>query len=363
MKKASGRQKRRISRKKRLRRRNRLLAAGLVLLIAAGAAAGFALFHQQERQEKEVRAIWLAYVDFKTVGLYNKSEEEFRENAERFFEKAEKNRVNTVYFHVRAFRDAAYPSDTFPMSRYLWSGEEEIPYDPLKIMIDLAHERKMTLHAWLNPYRNTDFEKEILDPADPASTEEILLCVREILEHYDVDGIHFDDYFYTEGAKLSSRKKMENVSRMVRAVYRTVKDYDQELLFGVSPAGNIGYCESIGADVKTWMSEEGYVDYLAPQIYWTDQHSASWRKKMFSDTLKEWISFNKAEVPLYIGLALYRAGEKASDDPGWKKREDNLARQLRILRKEGCAGYALFSAGDLYRKGARKELKNYRTEV
>lgn len=350
---------------KRKRSRRRLPILALILFVAAGMAAGFVIYHfgGAEQESGEIRAVWLAYVDYKSLGLRDKSEAEFRENAEAFFEEAAANRINTVYFHVRAFRDAAYKSDSFPMSRYLWTKKDEIPYDPLEIMIELAHKNKMELHAWLNPYRNTDFDKKILNPASEKSTEEILRCVREILEDYDVDGIHFDDYFYTEDSKLSSQKKMANVNRMVRAVYKTVKEYGQEIQFGISPAGNIGYCESIGADVKTWMAEEGYVDYLVPQIYWTDQHSASWREKMFTDTLEEWISFNEKNVPLYIGLALYRAGEKASDDPGWGKADDNLARQVRILRKRNCQGFALFSAKDLERKGAQQELKNYRKEV
>ena len=358
--------KRRSGSKQLRRRKRKIQAAALALLVFAGFAAGMLLYQNQNSRVEtgeEVRGIWLAYVDFKEVGLYNKSEDKFRENAEKFFRRAEKNSVNTVFFHVRAFRDASYLSDTFPMSRYIWDKEEEIPYDPLEIMTELAHEHNMQIHAWLNPYRNTDFDKKILDPAASESTEEILTCVREILDHYEVDGIHFDDYFYTEDAELSAEEKMKNVNRMVRSVYETVKEYGEEIQFGISPAGNTGYCESIGADIKTWMSEEGYVDYLAPQIYWTDQHSATWREKMFSDTLKEWISLNEREVRLYIGLALYRAGEKASDDPGWGNQNNNLARQLRILREEGCQGYILFSAKDLYRKGARQELENYRNQV
>ena len=84
---------------------------------------------------------------------------------------------------------------------------------------------------------------------------------------------------------------------------------------------------------------------------------------MFTDTLDEWISLNQCKIPLYPGLALYRAGEKSQDDPGWGNRQDNLARQVLTLQEKGCSGYALFSAGDFSRKGAAEEIMNYQKQV
>ncbi len=350
--------------KRQLQHRRRLLAGMgilLVVFIVLGISLGKSL--TQQKPQEEVRGIWLAYVDYKPLGLYNKSEAKFRENAEAFFQEAEENSINAVYFHVRAFRDAAYKSQTFPMSKYLWSKKKEIPYDPLEIMVELAKKHKMELHAWLNPYRNRNFDRKILNPADESTTAEILRCVDEILQQYDVDGIHFDDYFYEEDSGVSEKDMMKNVNQMVRAVYSEVKSYGADIQFGISPAGNVSYCQSIGADVETWMSQDGYVDYIMPQIYWTDQHSATWREKMFSDTLDEWISLDQGDVPLYPGLALYRAGEKGEDDPGWQESSDNLAQQLRILREKGCEGFALFSARDLFRQDAQEEIKNYQGEV
>lgn len=357
--------------KKKRKRKNRVdrlrfrfMAGAVFFLLTVTVCSVFACQHvKQPRQGSEMRAVWLAYVDYKPLGLYNKTEAEFRENAEAFFQQAEENSINTVFFHVRAFRDTVFPSDNFPMSRYIWSRDESISYDPLDIMVRLAHKYHMQIHAWLNPYRNRDFDKKILNPALNKSTEEILLCIREILERYDVDGIHFDDYFYKEGSKVSEKKKKENVNAMIKAVYKEVKECGEKFQFGISPAGNISYCESIGADVKTWLSQEGYVDYIIPQIYWTDRHSASWREKMFTDTLDEWIGLNERNIPLYVGLALYRTGQKASDDPGWGKSSSNLAQQIAGLREKGCNGFALFSAKDFLRKSAQKELTYYRKEV
>lgn len=358
MKRKQKRRKRKLKKQEQILRW--IMAAVLILLTGL---IGFTMWPEKTKQPEEVRAVWLAYVDYKELGLYNQKEKDFREHAEAFFRKAEDCSVNTVYFHVRAFRDAAYKSRSFPLSRYIWDRPEPIPYDPLKIMTELAHDHDMQIHAWLNPYRNRRIEQKILNPASEKSTEEILTCVDEILTEYPVDGIHFDDYFYKEDDALPAGQKAEYVNRMVRQVYKRVKDYDEDLLFGISPAGNIGYCESIGADVKTWMTKEGYVDYLVPQIYWTDRHSASWREKMFTETLQEWISFNKKKIPLYIGLALYRAGEKGSDDPGWEKADNNIALQIQELRKQDCGGFALFSAGDFYKRKAKKELKHYQEQV
>lgn len=350
-----------------LLRKKIFLISAVTITIAAviTAGAGLLLKETPNGPAGEVRGVWLAYVDFKELGFFNKEKEEFEKNARIFFADAAEKGINTVYFHVRAFRDASYLSEQFPISCYLWDKKQPISYDPLEIMVKEAHRQKISLHAWMNPYRNRDFDQKILNPASQQSIEEILDCVEEVITGYDVDGIHFDDYFYPEKGykKVSQEERMKNVNRMVRMVYRKVKALDETVEFGISPAGNIGYAQSIGADIKTWLSEPGYVDYIVPQIYWTDKHSASWRERMYTETLEEWIALNEAGIPLYVGLALYRAGEKASDDPGWQEDDDNLVRQLKLLREKGCAGYVLFSAGDFDTKRAQKELQRFQREV
>lgn len=356
------RKKRKSKRKKvnSMRRRQNMKIAAAVFLVVVLAVTAMTMYGSRGKEPNgEVRGVWVSYVDFNKLGLANKSEEEFRENAERFYERASELQINTVYFHVRAFRDAVYISEYFPVSKAIWSRADELPYDPLEIMTELAGEYDMELHAWLNPYRNSSFEEEILDPADESSTEDILLCVNELINNYDIAGIHFDDYFYKEGDSLNTSEKMENVNRMVKRVYDTVHKQDDDLVFGISPAGNIGYSESIGADVRTWLSEDGYVDYIIPQIYWTDEHTASWRDRMFTDTLEEWISVNERDIPLYIGVALYKTGIEDNEDPGWKNSNDNIASQISLLREKECGGYVFFSASDLFREGAGDELNAY----
>lgn len=335
----------------------------------------------------ETRAIWLAYVDFGPLGLKTDNESVFRSKATAFLDKAKANSVNTVYFHVRAFDDAAWKSDTFKASQYLTTKKvvtaaETYTFDPLKVMVELSHKKGMELHAWMNPYRMT--MDNYLDPAYESSIERVKTAVKEVMA-YDVDGVHFDDYFYhakkkyrylnsngtlvtsidftgtAKGAATSApsaAKKRANVNKMVKQVYDTVKALDSKAQFGISPAGNIDNCMNAGADIKIWLSEDGYIDYIVPQIYWTDQWGKNGKTTMFTNRLKAWKDLNQNGTALYIGFAVYRTGGKYSDDPGWGKKSTNLADQLNQLRTYGCQGYALFSAKDLYRGEAAKELSN-----
>lgn len=347
-------------RKSSVKRRQTVKTAAAVFLVVVVAVTALTMCVSREnRLKEEVRGVWVSYVDFAKLGLSNKGEAEFRENAEIFYDRAEELHINTVYFHVRAFRDAVYISEYFPVSKAIWSRSEELPYDPLKIMTELADEYGMEIHAWLNPYRNSSFEEEILDPAEEASTEDILLCVNELMDNYDIDGIHFDDYFYKEGDTLGTEAKMANVNRMIKQVYEAVHSHESGIVFGISPAGNIGYSESIGADVRTWLSEDGYVDYIIPQIYWTDEHTAAWRDDMFSDTLDEWLDINVKNKPLYVGLALYKTGIQEAEDPGWTSSSSNIESQVKQVRGKNCGGYVFFSASDMFRAGASEELNVY----
>lgn len=338
-----------------------LAAAGLIVALCIGLCCFW--YVNRDQTPEEIRGVWLSYVDFEPLGLYNQTEENFREHAEAFFQQAEENSINTVYFHVRAFRDAAYKSERFPMSKYIWDKDEEIDYDPLTIMVKLAKKHHMQLHAWLNPYRNKSSDDPILDPASKTSTEEILSCIQEILNTYDVAGIHFDDYFYMGGSPEPTETKKKYVNEMIRSVYKAVKECGEDFQFGVSPAGDIAYCETIGADVKTWLSGDGYVDYLIPQIYWTDSPGEEWQENMFSNTLDQWLKINKAKVPVYVGLALYKAGETSSDDQGWSESSSNLAEQICQMREKQCGGFALFSAKHFLRENARQELENCKKEI
>ena len=312
------------------------------------------------------RGVWVSCFDYEDLGLSNVSESEFRKNANTLFYRIKANGCNTVYFHVRSYDDAIYPSEVVGWSKKLSKGGKALSYDPLEIVITYAHKYGLKFHAWMNPYRVT--KKKVLDPGKEKTTERIVAQVSEIIENYKVDGIHFDDYFYPTNEKkykkVSRATRMKNVNQMVEEVYATVKEKSKKLQFGISPAGNIDYCKKIGADVETWLSEDGYVDYIVPQIYWSDNYILAGEKtKLFTERLKEWREINVNDVPMYIGLALYKAGYRLKEDPGWTKTSKNIVNQLNKIKNGNTEGYVLFAYVDLYQSHASKEVKNYLAKI
>ena len=146
---------------------------------------------------------------------------------------------------------------------------------------------------------------------------------------------------------------------MLKAVYQSIHfgGGRAKARFGISPAGNVDYCQSIGADVMTWLKEKGYLDYIVPQIYWTDVYYENGRlTTMYSNRLNQWTDLNQNGSEMIIGLASTYVGSSSSYDRGWSQRSDNLKRMVELLRKKGSRGYALFSASDLVRAAAQKEL-------
>ena len=259
----------------------------------------------------QTKGVWVSCFEFEELGLKDKTEAQFRANANKIFATIRANGCNTVYFHVRAYDDAIYPSSVAGFSKYISSDGKAPGYDPLKILVSLAHSHKLKIHAWMNPYRVSS--TKILDPASETTTVRIVNQVKEIINRYAVDGIHFDDYFYPTNIKkykkVPAATRRQNVNVMVRKVYQTVKQKKKSLKFGISPAGDITYCEKIGADVRTWLSQSGYVDYIIPQIYWSNNYIMSGKKTaLFNERLAKWRQINKRDVPMYVGLALYKTG-------------------------------------------------------
>ena len=320
--------------------------------------------------------MFLSFYEFEKLGMKDAGEKRFIKKYDRFLKKAKKYGINTVYFHARAFNDAMYRSEFFraskwitsKASRYRYAKDAFKKYDPMEVAIERTHKKGMKFYAWLNPYRRT--YRYFNDPAKDYSTNQIKKAVKEVLG-YDVDGIIFDDYFYsaTRGYKyrnskgklvkhkvnISAEKKRQNVNNMLKEVYA----YSHELKdvpIGVSPVGNYDYCMKIGADIETWMSEEGYVDYVMPQIYWSDQWGSRGKVKMFSQRLKLFRSLNKRNVDMPVALALYRTGYRQRDDRGWGRTSWNMVRQVKKIRKAGLEGFVLFSGSDLFASKSGKEL-------
>jgi len=338
----------------------------LFIVLAIAGTLGLGQKETVKAGSLDVRGIWVSCFEYETVGLSNKTESEFRVNANRLFYQLKANGCNTVYFHVRAYDDAIYPSDIVGWSERISTGGKALSYDPLKLLVYYAHKHGLKFHAWMNPYRVTP--EKVLNPAKAATTNRIVAQVKEIINNYDVDGIHFDDYFYPTNEKkynkVSKAKKKENVNAMVKAVYQAVKEKNKKLQFGISPAGTTDYCAKIGADIETWMSQPGYVDYIIPQIYWSDNYIMEGKKtKLFKERLAEWRSLNTLDIPMYIGIALYKAGSVLKEDLGWYKSSNNIAKQLSQIKSGNSEGYVLFSYTNLYHSDGAKEIKNYLQKI
>lgn len=334
----------------------------------------------------EMRGAWLSFND---LANFN------RDTIDTMLDKAAEMELNTVFVHARAFSDAFYRSELFPWSHKLTGVQGQAPaVDPLQYIIDGAHQRGLRVQAWINPYRisnNTELThslgsdnpavKWLDDPGkvlhyevngeqcliyNPASQEVrnlITAGILEIVHNYDVDGIHFDDYFYVTGSgeNYDIVYKETQVNKLVQQVYAAVKSTDPALSFGISPAGNITNCISAGADVQTWLSQNGYVDYVCPQIYWTSQYINP--NYQFGNCLNDWLALKQnPNVNLYVGLALYRVGTDSRSDPGWLSRNDNLMTQVQRIRSTGqCSGFILFDICNLIELQAQNELVNLKS--
>lgn len=322
--------------------------------------------------------LWLPYMDFENY-MYNQSENEYRENIKKILADAKAEDINTIYFHVHPNGDAYYKSEIFPKGTY-YTGD----YDPLQIMLDEAHNMGISVHAWINPLRLQTVEQMQNIPDDfiikqwinesspkvkiingrwylnPAYDDVIQLVsetAREIINNYDVDGVHIDDYFYPttdtdfdiEAFESSdstdlSQWRQDNISNMVKSLHDTVKNSDRHLKFGVSPQGNINANYNTQyADVKLWAGTEGYADYIIPQIYYGFENETC----PFEPTLRAWENLTNDNISLIIGLAEYKTGEedKWAGEAGkneWIDNPDIIQQQIELVKSSTADGYALY---------------------
>jgi uncharacterized lipoprotein YddW (UPF0748 family) len=315
---------------------------------------------ESSNNTNEIRAAWISYLDYAT--LKDKSQSEFTKSINAMYDTVLEKNVNTVIVHVRAFSDAVYPSSYYRWANFITSDSDGPSYDPLKIMIEQAHKKGLSFEAWINPYRTADGGR--VNPGSSSAVKKIVAGVEEIVTNYDVDGIHFDDYFYLSTDTTSQAEKMKHVNTMVSQVYAKIKSINSNVIFGISPAGNIEYAQSIGCDVDTWLSKAGYIDYICPQLYWSDDYvtKSGVSTKMFTNTMKQWTSKNKNNTAMYAGLALYKVGNSVESawgsDYGWGNSTSNLYHQYKAAKNAGYAGYSLYRYGSFGLPAAKEELNN-----
>ena len=346
--------------------------------------------------QEDMRAVWISTVysaDFPST--QNDPDAQKIEFVEKL-DKAKALGLNTVVVQIRPKADAFYDSDLNPWSSVLTGIQGRNPgYDPMAFMIEEAHKRGMEFHAWMNPYRITTSGVDLgelsadnmarkhpdwiltynnamyFDPAKEEVKQYIVDTVAEVVTNYDVDAIHFDDYFYPSNYPLPEGEGKEgtvanerrmHVNDLIQRVDQTIHSIDASVAFGISPMGvwknsssdpegsatkgSEGYYTVYG-DAKKWV-EEGWVDYIVPQIYWeTGNSSADY------ETLVKWWNdvVEGTDVALYIGQGVYK-DLVASE----------ITKQLEINQKyDNVSGSFYFSLRDLLndRQGAGTAIQAY----
>jgi len=343
----------------------------------------------------EFRGVWIATVvnidwpKTATDGV-EKEKADYLEILETY----KKLNYNAVIVQVRSVGDALYPSELAPWSRFLTGKEGQAPnpyYDVLAWMIEEAHKRGFEFHAWLNPYRATfDLNKQQLspnhdifkhpewmieyggkiyyDPALPEVQEHLTKVVKEVVDKYDIDAIHFDDYFYpytvpgkTFNDTASYKKyggglslgdwRRANVSNFVHTISTMIKTSKPWVQFGISPFGvwrnksvdpkgsetqSTANYDDLYADPILWMDQK-WIDYIAPQLYWSmNNPRASYSK------LVKWWSENSNNTAIYIGHASYKI--RGDGDKSWNFATE-IPNQVDFARSfKNVGGSAYFSS-------------------
>jgi len=317
--------------------------------------------------EREFRAAWIATVaNINWPSKRDLSSDEQKKEAVEILNKMKACNLNAVIFQVRPQCDALYKSEIEPWSYYLTGKQGKAPepfYDPLEFWIEESHKRGMELHVWLNPYRAHHIsggevsEYSIvkkrpelvvklkngyywLDPSKKETQDYSLSVVLDIAKRYDIDGIHFDDYFYpypsyndgedfpddaswksylAGGGKLSrSDWRRESVNTFIHRIHKGIKAVKPNVKFGLSPFGiwrprnpesveGFDQHEQLYADAKLWINE-GWVDYWTPQLYW----KISSYQQSYPVLLGWWKEQNLKNKHFWPGISIDRGNNPAN---------------------------------------------------
>ncbi|MBQ9673890.1 MAG: family 10 glycosylhydrolase [Ruminococcus sp.] len=351
---------------------------------------------KKQSKNANMKGLWVTYMELDMSGT-DRSYTEFKKKFDRIADDAVEFGFNTLIVQVRPFSDALYKSKLFPSSHIL-SGTQGVDcgYDALNYMCSKCHKSGLEIQAWINPYRistnntpsvlSTDnpYEKDkslgkkiesgiFLNPALKKVQQLISDGVKEITDNYDIDGIQFDDYFYptsdksfdkteyTNYTKAQKNKSLslsdwrkENVNKLIRSVYKVVHSSNKNIVFGISPQGNIKNNSKIYADVKNWCSKSGYIDYICPQLYYSLDNPAL----AYEDAVDSWNKIKKNKnLKIYSGLAGYKAGTD-SDEGTWEDFNDILSKEYKISFEKKYDGFMLYSYASMSEKSAKKEIAN-----
>jgi uncharacterized lipoprotein YddW (UPF0748 family) len=393
--------------------------AGLLLcLTILGAQA-------QTAPKREMRGAWIATyanIDWPSSGASSALEQS------TFIQRVDEHKatgMNAIFVQVRSQCDAMFPNPYEPWSADLTGNPQGTApnpyYDPLQFMINETKQRGMEFHAWFNPYRamasftTTNFnnlsaqhvvkahpewimnvtvnsngtQQRLLNPGAPEVWDHIIKVVMHVVRNYDVDGIHFDDYFYTNPASTTYNDdsvynihnrgiadrgnwRRSNVDTLIRRLGDSIRSVKPWIKFGISPSGiwrsqsldplgsntssgALQHYKDLFANSRLWL-QQGWIDYLAPQVYWYIGQTGS-----DYNNLTPWWSSNSFGRHIYMGMAGYKVGDVAQN-AAFATDNTQIPRQIRLNRQNlGIAGAVVYNTTSLRtnRLGFRDSLTQY----
>ena len=376
-----------------------------IFLLAVISITAFLFFYNNRKVEaeiEEVRGVFISYLEYQEY-FKGKNELEIEKEIKKMINNVEKYNINTIYLQVRMFSDSIYKSKIFPFTDTIADYQgQKLDIDILDLFIKYAKAKNIKLYAWVNPYRisnttntdrlskdnpayiylNTNHVHIIEDkgiyynPASNLVKNLVIAGIVEIVSNYDVDGILFDDYFYPDDTiDLENYKEVENtisikdyrlaqVNELISTIYKTIKSINSDIEFGISPDGNIvNNYELYYADVKKWIKEDGYVDFIMPQLYYGFDHGVT----PFIKTINEWNSLIENNSKLLIALALYKSGNidkyAKTGENEWLDNSNIISREIEYARSiSNYNGYSLFRYGYLVEQdnsNLKEEVDNY----
>ncbi|WP_223066524.1 family 10 glycosylhydrolase [Paenibacillus caui] len=348
-----------------------------------------------------LRGAWIASVmnlDWPS-SLSKGNEEMQKQEYTRLLDDLQAAGINAVFLQVRPAADALYRSSLIPWSQYLTGNQGKDPgYDPLAFVIEETHKRGMQFHAWFNPFRATasgsdssklasnhvsvqhpewiidQGGKLYINPGIPAARQHIIDAVMEVVDQYDIDGVHLDDYFYPhesdsdpfeddlafkeynpKGFQTKGDWRRDNINTFVRDLDQSIHGAKPQVSFGISPfgiwrnssadptgsdtSGTPAY-DNMYADARTWI-QNGYIDYIAPQVYWSFDNTVAAYNKVVDWWANE---VSGTSVKLYIGHAPYKIG---SPQKGWQTAQEIIDQLKYNERYDQIQGSIFYNASHL----------------
>lgn len=330
----------------------------------------------EKSKDDMMKAVFISYIDY--ASLKGREVMEQKNIINEMVNNVSYFGFNTVVLQVRSFGDAIYDSFYFPESIYVSYDKDGKAFDILSYFISVCESKNIELYAWVNPYRisnNNDVSKVnksasyykwlntsligvydngiYFNPAQEDVKNLIVSGVVEIAKNYRVKGILFDDYFYPndkidldsynayDGDLSLSDYRISNVNDLLKRCYSSIKEVNEDVVFGISPSGNISNnLKSEYLDVKGILNDK-YLDFIMPQLYYGFFNES----KPYTKTLEQWSSLNVNNIDLYVALSIYKSGMVDSyagkGINEWINNSDIIKRQ--VMSSKGVKNYKGFA--------------------